>query len=318
MERSSATGGRSGSDWEASPGGARRAARLSPPTISGLPTDFSLLFPHPQLHSTLLSITYRPSLPFPTSSRATPLPSIHLRRSDGSASPSRERRHALVVRDEQVGKQSELSRGGDLSRAAARESGEQRYDPCRTEGEADVGRGCVRPSSFPGKSPTSSYREGARSDRPSLQSFSLSSLPHRPSLAVDGPEEAVWRDYRSKNLTLSISPPIDRGTWKPGQLFSFRLVLDPKVTRTSYDKLEVRLIGNSYVYGEPPDNHDFMIQRTSIFPASSPSVREIGIAQTSFAWDMQLPKEQTCDCSLQPHLLPPSYGHASFRVECEF
>ncbi|ORY89095.1 hypothetical protein BCR35DRAFT_312695 [Leucosporidium creatinivorum] len=153
------------------------------------------------------------------------------------------------------------------------------------------------------------------------QAAPLSPPARRPSLAPTSDstngtgDEAIWRDYRSKNLTLSISPPIDRGTWKPGQVFSFRLVLDPKVNRTSYDKLEVRLIGNSFVYGEPPDNHDFMIQRTSIFPASSPSVREIGIAQTSFAWDMQLPKEQTCDCSLQPYLLPPSYGHASFRVE---
>lgn len=145
------------------------------------------------------------------------------------------------------------------------------------------------------------------------------SLPPVPmaSSSPTVPDDPIWRDYRSKNLTLSISPPVDSGRWLPGQVFSFRLVLDPKVSRTSYEKLEVKLVGNSFVYGEPPDNHDFMVQRTSIFPSSSPSVREIGTAGTSFAWQMQLPREQTCDCSLQPHVLPPSYGHANFRVECE-
>lgn len=49
---------------------------------------------------------------------------------------------------------------------------------------------------------------------------------------------------------LSVSPPLDSGLkFKPGQVFQFRLDLKPKISLSSFHKLEVRMIGDSHIYG---------------------------------------------------------------------
>lgn len=50
------------------------------------------------------------------------------------------------------------------------------------------------------------------------------------------------------NEQLSVSPPLDSGQrFSPGQVFLFRLTLGSKVALSSYDKIQVRLVGNCYV-----------------------------------------------------------------------
>lgn len=58
-----------------------------------------------------------------------------------------------------------------------------------------------------------------------------------------------WGDYecRSKNLALSVSPPLHSRGFSPGQIFKLRLTLGPNISLNSYDKINVRLCGESTV-----------------------------------------------------------------------
>lgn len=86
--------------------------------------------------------------------------------------------------------------------------------------------------------------------------------PQRSATLSTPDEEAIWRDYRSKSFTLAVSPPIDSGRWKPGQVFMFRLTLGPKASKTSFDKLDVRLVGSSYVHMVRPIHSRSLLNAT--------------------------------------------------------
>lgn len=104
---------------------------------------------------------------------------------------------------------------------------------------------------------------------------------HTPTAATSSRPQ--FELHESKNMTLSISPPLATRKYKPGQVFSFKLDLGPKVSLSSYEKIEVRLVGCGFVYGEPPDSHDFMSVKSSILPISY-DVVAVGNANRSFSW----------------------------------
>lgn len=91
------------------------------------------------------------------------------------------------------------------------------------------------------------------------------------------------------------------------------LSLGPKVSLSTFEKIEIRLTGNGSFNGEPPDNHDFLVLHNSILPLG-PGVEEVGRGQRTFSWNMQLPTRQTCSCRDDPRTIPSSFNHLHFRI----
>ncbi|KAI5478131.1 hypothetical protein MNV49_005395 [Pseudohyphozyma bogoriensis] len=151
-----------------------------------------------------------------------------------------------------------------------------------------------------------------------------------PSDPTPGPPR--WKEYesKSKNLTLSVSPPIESKRFKPGQVFHLKLSLGQKVSLSSFDKVEVSLIGLVYVHNEPPDSvilfqsvvassahdvppskHNFLSVTVPIHPNSDVHTVYPDRGQRVFAFDIKLPFDQTCDCR-------QGYGHHVFRIDYHF
>lgn len=106
----------------------------------------------------------------------------------------------------------------------------------------------------------------------------------------DAAAKSTWEQFetKSKHLTLSISPPLTsvasrRRSYAPGQIFTLKLVLGSKVSSSSYEKLWVRLVGNSFVHGEPPDDHDFLEVRRELMPSVDEGV-EMDLGGRCFSW----------------------------------
>ncbi|GAA5875861.1 hypothetical protein JCM1840_002957 [Sporobolomyces johnsonii] len=120
--------------------------------------------------------------------------------------------------------------------------------------------------------------------------------------AADGPRS---KQYSTKNLTLTVSPPLDAAAFAPGHVFKLQLDLGSKVSLSSFDKIEIRL--------EPPNQHDFLNFPVSVIPRS-PLVEDIDLGGRSFAINVTLPGEPTCDCRDDPFPLPSSLAHQQFRT----
>ncbi|GAA5926474.1 hypothetical protein JCM1841_001731 [Sporobolomyces salmonicolor] len=129
----------------------------------------------------------------------------------------------------------------------------------------------------------------------------------RSSLAADGPEST---QYSTKNLALTVSPPLDVAAFAPGHIFKVQLDLGSKVSLSSFDRIEIRLVGNTY---EPPDQHDFLLVSVSVVPRS-PLVEDIDLGGRSFAINLILPGDSTCGCRDDPFPLPSSMTHQHFRT----
>ncbi|GAA5984942.1 hypothetical protein JCM11641_005593 [Rhodosporidiobolus odoratus] len=121
------------------------------------------------------------------------------------------------------------------------------------------------------------------------------------------------RTYTTKNLSLTVSPPLDFGRFSPGQRLQLTLSLGPKVSLSSFESIEVKLVGSSLVPGEPPEHHDFLVLAVSIL-TPSPMVAEVGLGQRTFTIDLQLPLKQTCDCFSPALDIPSSWTHQHFRT----
>ncbi|GAA5873231.1 hypothetical protein JCM8547_008608 [Rhodosporidiobolus lusitaniae] len=123
------------------------------------------------------------------------------------------------------------------------------------------------------------------------------------------------RKYETKNLSLSISPPLDASRFPPGQIFRLELHLGAKVSLSSFERIEIRLVGTSQVATDPPEQHDFLSVPVSILPPS-PMVHSVSLGQRSFGIDLQLPAKQNCDChsGLTALDLPSTYSHQYFRT----
>ncbi|GAA5958788.1 hypothetical protein JCM21900_004763 [Sporobolomyces salmonicolor] len=124
----------------------------------------------------------------------------------------------------------------------------------------------------------------------------------RSSLAADGPEST---QYSTKNLALTVSPPLDVAAFAPGHIFKLQLDLGSKVSLSSFDRIEIRL--------EPPDQHDFLLVSVSVVPRS-PLVEDIDLGGRSFAINLILPGDSTCGCRDDPFPLPGSMTHQHFRT----
>lgn len=76
-------------------------------------------------------------------------------------------------------------------------------------------------------------------------------LIHRLQVMTNRSFEPISQEpktYESKNLHLQVAPALDAGRFGPGQKFELRLALGQKVSLASFEKIEVKLIGNSYVW----------------------------------------------------------------------
>lgn len=70
---------------------------------------------------------------------------------------------------------------------------------------------------------------------------------------ASGPIPLDAKTYESKNLALQIIPALDAGRFSAGQVFEMRLSLGQKVSLASFERIEIRLVGNSSVNsGEQP------------------------------------------------------------------
>ncbi|KAM0756346.1 hypothetical protein T439DRAFT_331196 [Meredithblackwellia eburnea MCA 4105] len=139
-----------------------------------------------------------------------------------------------------------------------------------------------------------------------------------PPAAVAPLAPLIYQEYetKGKNVTLSVSPGLEAGRFRPGQIFHLKLSLGPKVSLSNFDKIDVQLVGNSLIQSEPPDNHDFLVLQTSILPLSEGVKKEPG--DRVFSWQMTLPFETNCNCRNDPLPLPPSYGHSYFASRFRF
>ncbi|KAL8276400.1 hypothetical protein RQP46_011198 [Phenoliferia psychrophenolica] len=137
-------------------------------------------------------------------------------------------------------------------------------------------------------------------------------------VVAPGPGRMVFHEYetKSKNVSLLVSPGVSSGPFKPGQVFHLRVKLGPKVSLANFSSIEVALVGNTFIQGEPPDNHDFLTITKSILPLQENVTAEPG--ERVFSFVMTLPHELNCECRDDPLPLPASYTHRFFTSRYRF